>query len=250
MNQAILKNKFHIYFLSIAFVFISLFIRGQDQSRIDSLQSALSGSQEMERFEILSFLAAETKYINPDQSRNYAQEALGIAAHLYEQIPSKKYQKAIAEAQKHIAVSYSIQGNNEQALHHGNLASEIFKSIGDPKDLTEIYNSLGIIHDQMGETNQALDYYRQAEISGKQWGDLDRLSGVYNNMGYVYQTKGEYKTALKYYNQSLKLAQQSDSKEGIGYACFNLAIVNDYLGEFEESLRLFYLSLDIREDLK
>lgn len=238
------------YFILFAIIStFSVVLPAQDQSRVDSLSTLLPGSEDVQRINLLIELAAETKYLDPSQSRAYAQECLEIANQLYSYSQSKLHLNAIGDAHKHIAVSYSIQGKNTEALDHGTKALEIYQTSGDLRDLTEINNSLGIVYDQMGQMDEALAYYLQAEKAGKAWGNLDRLSGIYNNIGYVYQTKSAYQTALNYYQQSLDLAKQANSEEGMGYAYYNIAVIHDYLGEFEESLRLFYLSLGLREKL-
>ncbi|NND07470.1 MAG: tetratricopeptide repeat protein [Saprospiraceae bacterium] len=236
------------FFVACAFMF-SYPLFGQDMKLIDSLQSALQGKDKMERVGVLLQLAAESKYVDPDRSREFGLDALKLARQLYDKSQSEIYLDAMGDAQKQIAVSFSIQGNNSQALDYGTKALEIYRIIGDPKDLTEIYNSIGVIYGQMGELDQTLHYYKLAEKEGKEWGDSDKLSAIYNNIGHVYQSKGEYQTALEYYQHSLDLARQIESREGMGYAYYNIGIIHDYLGEFEESLRLFYLSLELREQL-
>jgi len=144
--------------------------------------------------------------------------------------------------------SQSNQGNIVKALNHYNSASNLYRELGDKKQLSSVLLNVGVIYYQADNYPQALSYWiTSLGICEEIGGNISR--SVLNNIGIIYKIQGDYSKALEFYKRSLAMFEEDDSKMGISIALGNIGEIYSEQGNFPEALNYLNRSLEIGEEI-
>jgi AraC-like DNA-binding protein len=173
------------------------------QPVIDSLERALNNHSKADTLKVnlLNELSYEYRWLNFNQSQQYADQALQIANGL-------NYQRGIAEADLRLAHCYWALGDNQLAIERGLEATTIAERIHLKAILGESFLALGRSYMDQQATTKALNYTRMAEKLALRFENWDMLSRAYNLTGVVLYLKKETDSALLFYGKALDLMKQ------------------------------------------
>jgi AraC-like DNA-binding protein len=161
-----------------------------------------------------------------------------------------------------IAGNYTETGNNKEALSYSLKALEFYKADKDNKNISLIYNLMGVIYQQIhnyqkavyygklslqyaekvNSVNNILDTYSNLVVSYRGLNEIDSAKYIFNkiidistklnrpyttaqarmNMGNLYSDEKEYDKAEEQFEMSLALCQKYKINEGILYNYINL----------------------------
>lgn len=206
----------------LIFIFLApVFVAGQNQVRLDSLQLELQDADhDTVRLELM--LEISKYYDSHDfaKAAAYAQQAIDLAK-------EKNYESYEQKGERRLGSVFFSMGNYKSASLHFFNALKYYEASSDSIGIFSILNNLGAVHDRLQDYDQALEHYLKGQsimtrmnIDGRKKSNY--LASLYNNIANIYQTKGNYNSAKDYYEKSLQLAKEVDNKWVQGIALNNL----------------------------
>ncbi|NJL14813.1 MAG: DUF5112 domain-containing protein [Microscillaceae bacterium] len=127
------------------------------------------------RVNLLNSLSFALSYHNPNEGKQYAQQALKLARQI-------TYPKGEAYALNNLGVSFFELGDYAKALHFYQKALPLFKKY----NLTGIvfaYNNIGMVAEQRGQVSKALQLYQKALQAARRLKSRAEESLCLNNIG-------------------------------------------------------------------
>lgn len=124
-------------------------------------------------------------------------------------------------------------------------AIDLWRQVGDERNLTETLNSLGPLLIDVGELAQARVLL--TEVLNRRRSQGDRLGEAFtlSNLGKIYSGQGEYSRALEAYEKALEIARQEQHAELQYRAAINSGAVLRELAEPQAALRWFDRALEL-----
>lgn len=229
------------------FLFWSL-CYGQDQIKIDSLNSKLNNSS-VDTTKIKLLLELSGCYSQTDLLRaiTHAEKALTIAT---------KIDNKLLIVRSHLAIGSSLLflGKYDQAMNNILLSLKLAQDNKFETYELISYTHLGIIQDRIQQFDNALNYYFKAlsiynkyNEQGKKLKDIKNIQALYNNIGNIYESNKDIITAEKYYQKGLALAEKANDLINIGVICNNLGKLELQRKNFEKARKYLDKSLDARQ---
>ncbi|MHA2296660.1 MAG: tetratricopeptide repeat protein [Candidatus Hodarchaeales archaeon] len=152
---------------------------------------------------------------------------------------------------KHLkGMFYRIKGDLYLALENLNDSLSIRQEIGNPYDIAESMNSIGIIHASKNEINEALYFWNESLNLSEKIGSMHLSSKLLNNLGMIYWQKGELDQALRYYHESLSIYQKLGDKQRIASSLSNIGLIFWNKGELDFALDYYRGSLSLFEEIE
>lgn len=182
--------------------FLLLGIQLQAQPELDVLFKKLeSASGDKEKCEILNDISLFVVNSDPEQSRDYAKQALSLAEKI-------NFTEGKGFAYYNLGnVNYYID-EYEEGLANLKTAESLFKECGSEKGLGYVFNTRGEIQTLEGEYGDALNSLFEALSKFEKIKDNVGLARVNNNIGLIHYYQKNYDEALKYFNQALVTADE------------------------------------------
>ncbi len=182
-------------------------------------------------------------YLNLDMPDS----ALCFAKFQYDFSVAISNKKQMANALNYQGNAYSKQSNFDKSLACSNKSIKIKQEIGDLKNLSSIYISIGNVYAGKGDNTKGLEYYKMAlDISM----DNNKVqAAVFNNMGSLSRRQGNYEQALIYYKRSLKLKKTIGDKKGIGNTLNNIGNIYFTRKNYEQAISYYQKSLTLQQEL-
>ncbi len=210
------------------------------QSKLDSLQAAVSTSKDTIKVNLLLDISKIYISSDPAQAISFARQAQDLAAKL-------KYSKGIAYALKNIGLAYYVQGNYGEVLKYWQQSLKTFTSINDQQGISNILNNIGSVYNNQGDDANALEYYLESLKAAEKLGDKLRIASSMSNIGLVYFNRKNNQKALEYYLEALQISQQIDDKDMIGICTINIGEVFVAKQQYDSAMVYFNKSLEINE---
>ncbi|NOS91946.1 MAG: tetratricopeptide repeat protein [Cyclobacteriaceae bacterium] len=273
-------NSIASFILSL-FIFFSLACHGQH--KLDSLQSVLNNATDTLRIKVLTELAMEYVYTNPQKSEKLALEGVALSK-------TVDYFKGAAKAYHVLSISYDIRGDYVKAIesatagveflqHHQAIDSErevyasLLNGIGlayyhqskynealtsffsalkalDPSSqylrVANVYNNIGLVYHDLTQLDKALEYYFKSFELVKNTKHAVQAGRSANNIGLIYNEKQDFISAIKYYEISLAYKREIADENGISASYLNLGITYKRLKDYPTALRYLELSESIK----
>lgn len=184
-------------------------------------------SQDLNPIESIIVLVDSLKSKNPDESLQYAFEALKLAE-------LKKSDDGQLKSWIRIADIYWGKTELDKALHFAEQAKSLAQQIHRPSEYVDALIILGNIFSALGEFDKSADLLFEALRITERENDKKRTSRVLNRIGFNYFDLGSFEKALDYYSQSMLLAEELNDSEGIAMGLNNLAATYASMGIFTD----------------
>ena len=178
----------------------------------------------------LNKLAYSNYRDSPDQTLNYAGQALKIAERL-------NYRNGIAEAYRLLGIGNSGLGNKEKAVQNYLTALSYFKKSVNLAGEAKVYNNVGNEYQEI-DFDKALQFFRQALTIATQLQDKKLVATLNINMGNVYTRKKQFNLALKVYGTSERLFSELKDSVNIIQCWRNEGVIYFKTRDFIQAKRL------------
>jgi signal transduction histidine kinase/DNA-binding response OmpR family regulator/Tfp pilus assembly protein PilF len=210
---------------------------------IDSLVQQLDTHPRADTNRVIVLNALSDQYLLLDFNRSlaYANEAFDIAQSL-------SYNKGIATACSHQALSFLSLGDSERAIERALTVVNIAENHGPTDILAETYRIMAFCYRDQGDLDKAVNYVRRAErlaLGEKNW---DLLARIYNTAGVIARSRDQKDSALVFYNRSLQISAEHPTRK------FQLSQVVSNMGEIflaedvDKGLRYFIKALSLARE--
>lgn len=214
-------------------------------SKVDSLILGVE-TAETDSLKIIALdkLGWEVMFRNPDTALIIGEQAFGLAKNI-------KDTNRIIDALNSIATAYAVQGNYTPSLTYFYQARDFAKLVNQPKDLSRIFNNIGLVYWNQGKLDSAIEVYNQ---SLRQFNKMDEQKGnmanTYNNLGLIHKNKGNYNLAIQNYRAALHIFDSLGTKSrGVANTINNLGIVYSEKGDLPSAMEHYLKALKMFESI-
>jgi len=132
----------------------------------------------------------------------------------------------------------------EKSLEYDFENVEIQKNLGRIKDLSGIFNNIGVTYYLMGDYGKSLDYFGQSLTLREQFYDTANIVKTLNNLGVISQISGDFQKALAYFNKSLMFKIKLNDTLSIAKTLNNIGVLYKDVDEFDDAERFISQALD------
>ncbi len=212
-------SRNRIRFVSFFLFLFTFQLNSFSNSRVDSL-IAVSNDQEMamrDRAFALIELQREYERSDPEKSREYGQQGLGLTG-----IDTAYYPKAKLE--QNIGYTYYLGQNFQEALPWFEKALRNFEKANEPKSVGITSRTLCVLYNKLGAYNDAFDIQLKGLKIFEELGDLKGQAYSMINLGNVLVYQEQYAEALDYYRRAQSLAEKSNDSYCIADANQSLSL--------------------------
>lgn len=200
-----------------------------DQSLIDSLESVLAVSGEVQRVVVLNELTIEHFYVSLEKAGAFQREALTLAQKLNDRI-------GIATAVLNGAFVQRLSGDYQAALEPSTEALKLFRQLGDNHGIARALYQLGLVQQARSDYLQSRSYYLQSLAISEATGDLFQTARTYNAISEDYFGQGDLEKALDYALRSLELHRKHFDKRWLALQMDNVGFLYEKSGNAERAL--------------
>jgi len=199
----------------------------QDSEDVNNPNNMLSESQTpLEKINALLYISDSLLTSYPDQSLNYAEQALRLSENL-------EYEKGQLQAMIRIADIYWEKTDLETALNYADRAKHLAIRLKDRREYAEAILIISKAYTDLGEYNKSSEMNFEALRIFEQEDDKIGIGKALNRIGYIYFEQENYDKALEYYIQSLDIARETNDLVGISRGLNNVAAVYGNKGEYQ-----------------
>jgi serine phosphatase RsbU (regulator of sigma subunit) len=215
----------------------------QNMRAVDSLERILrTNPHDTIRIEVLSKLASEYRYNEPDKASEYALEGL-------ERAEAIGYRKGQAKAMHVLGMINMNTADYDKALEYNLRSLKISEELNNKNDISTSNNNIGMIYWSQGNYDKALQYYLKSLTIDEELGNQNGMASSYNNIGLIYWSQGNYDKALDNFTQVITIYSQLKDKKGMAGAYSNIGGVNYYKGKMDISIAFFKKALALYEEV-
>ncbi|MBC7868149.1 MAG: sensor histidine kinase, partial [Gloeobacteraceae cyanobacterium ES-bin-316] len=168
----------------------------------------------------------------PDSAEYYYKKAKALAQKI-------GYKKGVAAFSSHYIVLLNNRGAFREALNTAKEALEIYKQVGDKKDLAIANLNVGSEWQYLSEFGMAAEHYLEAKKTADEIKDkkLQRLTN--NNLASVFIELQQYEKGMQYAQRSLLIAKELKNDYAISSSMYNIATALMHLNEHEKALGMY-----------
>ncbi len=196
------------------------------QGLLKRIQSKLPDSTTVE-----AFLKYGELYENsdPDSALFYFNKAIEVSRKI-------DYPKGEAYTSSYLLPIYNNRGLFKEGLKIALEALEIYKKVGNNKDLSSGYINVGSEWEYFSEYKLAADYYLRALPYATKAKHDRNLRIINNNLASVYINIGDYEKGKKYATEALKIATKIKNEYAEASSLINIASAKNYLKDYKSAL--------------
>ncbi|MEM7536713.1 MAG: tetratricopeptide repeat-containing sensor histidine kinase [Chloroflexota bacterium] len=255
----------------------------QTDELTENFHTILNSVEGRDRIQPLIELAELSRYTSPDESMNYATEALALSQQYdlkpemmesYEHIGTAHYIQGrvissidayehaielateiddkwhLASYYNKISLSYSHQGDYEQALTFLLKALPEFEHDNNPRYLASVYTNIGIIEGELGNPENALENHGKAMEYAILQDDPGVTATIHVNIGMIYlEALQQYDDALQSFQKSYELFDAINDQSRTAITVNNIGQAYFYSSDYETALEYYQRALDIHQAL-
>ena len=169
------------------------------------------------------------------------------------------YRECMGDSSRYVGMcllSMGIASNSmkqyDRALDYYRDAADIFDNIfkgSDNKDISDIYNNMGVSYENKKDTRQAISYYEKALTIRTHLYDDDHpdVAYSYSNIAGIYDQMGEYDSAINYYLKSIAVLKKTrgSKHQDVGLIYNNLGATYYNKDDLDNSFSYFNQALTI-----
>ena len=231
-------NRLLLLIFSI-FIFSNAVLAIYFNTKIDSLNSLLETSTNLEKIELLNELSKAYDTISFDKSLDYAKQELEL---------TKKYKSKedIAISLDRVARVYYFLTDYDESINYFIESLKIREQNDDKKAIAQSYNNLGVVYLNLNNNNKALEYLQKTWDLSEEIGDDELMKKAAINLGIVYAQLSNYYKSLEYYKRALALIEETELKQ-FSVCLNNIGLVYWYLEDYDKALEYYMDALKINE---
>lgn len=149
----------------------------------------------------------------------------------------------------YLEIAKVLQPNqSSEALSYCEQALELAKDSENPRNVSKVYNQLGIYwHDQNNLEKSTENYFEALRALPEHDDNIELAARINHNIGWNFQTQKDYKRALDYYLKSKELTEQTENLRDLGLLLNNIGVIYKNEGLLDEALQTFRASLDVNK---
>jgi len=155
----------------------------------------------------------------------------------------------IGAALRNLGVVVAYQGDFPAAQDYYEQARTIFHEVGDRRNESRNFNSLGNLARDLGDYTSAQDYFEKSLAIDRALGDRHGESWGLNNLGVVAVEQGNFPAAKDYYQQALEIFRAISDRRGESGALGNLGALAGNQGEYQSAHDYFEQTLFIARQI-
>lgn len=216
---------------------------GQNQTRIDSLTHALSGTDDINvRWFLYKNLFKEHYRTDIEKANYYNQQTIKIA---FESNDRNK----IAIALFNKGSLLKMLGKYDSSLILFEQAEDYFRQISDTLGYADCLSEKGNLYllkkdfkNSFIQLMEALRVYRSTTKKND-------FALIYNQIGMMYRAQKQYDSTLKYYNLSLEINERLGFKLGSSVNLVNIGTVYEYQKDYTTAIDFYKKSLLLKQEL-
>ncbi len=201
----------------------------QAQSKIDSLENALTTAAGNKRAEILYVLSWEYRFTDKDKALRYGEEGLRLATQLRDT-------GAIASSLNSLSETYLNFGEYDKAEQITREELPYARAIPQTKNLLGALTRLGTIHYRRGKFDEALVYQLEVQREAEKINKPEIIGVASLNLGLTYMDLRRYDEALQYFQTALTAFQAINFAAGMGACYVNITETLRNKKKFPEAL--------------
>ena len=254
----------------------------QNKQNIDSLEVLLNSSEEDNKIELLDKLSKKYLKINTTKSLEYSKEMLDLSEKLHNNFLIQKSNLNCARSFYYLSeldsvLNYAnntiklqnqtkndtvtadgymlicnvniIRGNYDIALKNGEIALDIYKSIGDTLEIATAQKNLSYIFKSRGNYDKAMDYAIAALLTFEQSNDTMLIASGLGTIANIYLSTGKLASAKEYFRKAQNILRYEQNTLIYSQVVQALAGIYREEGQNDSSLYLFQQALIIAEKM-
>ncbi|TAF75615.1 MAG: GHKL domain-containing protein [Bacteroidetes bacterium] len=232
------KLKYIIVFLVLTFSNSLIF------SQVDSalIKELILAKSETEKVRILLELSKNSIDFDPNQSHEFAMQALTISEK--EGLEPQK-----SESYRRIGIYYMYHSDYPKAMENIIKAMQIAEKLNNKLLIAKCLMNVGAINYDYSEYNLALDNFSKSLTLAKEIDDKETISGCLTNIANVYTNLQDYKMAIKNYQEAIKISTEREHTKDIYKALINIGNVYTYEKKYVEAEKNYFKALKITNEL-
>jgi len=131
---------------------------------------------------------------------------------------------------------YGYTGNVKEELSNSFEALKIAERVGDPANLANINENIGLIFIRLNRPDSALTFEKKALVYAKTSG-LKKFDGqLLNLFGQIYLKKAKYPLAKQYFTDAIRESQQPNNSASLALAYLGIGEALSFMGDLDSSL--------------
>jgi len=218
--------------ISILMAILSLYSLGQD---VDSMKKEVNSMpDDTSKVQLLFRLFDHYRYTHPDSAIKYVQQALDISE-------SNKYRKGVALSELFMCETFSMLGNDPQALNYGFKALREFEALKDTMGICNTSTSIGNFYSGQKEFAKSLKYYHKALRTIEHYHDQSNVLYFWGGISGIYLKNNQLDSALFYATK----AYNADPEWGYGLRL--MATIKAETGDPDEAFGYFKKAMKAAE---
>lgn len=138
--------------------------------------------------------------------------------------------------------------NTDAAIEYGLKAIKIAKAEGYDKELSTLYNYVGVLYQHYKyEIQKGISYYDLGLPLSLQVKDSVEIAYVYNNLGDAFYKIGNIPLAFEYAKKSMAIFERLHNARGIAYNYINMGELNRINEKYDTALDYFRKAIALRQ---
>jgi tetratricopeptide (TPR) repeat protein len=230
-----------------AIILVPFLIQAQPiTTKIDSLESLLSSSTGVEKFQVFAGLFNETKQTNFDAALSYARQANSVAVTMGDSV-------LIVEGGRMMAYTLDDLGRNQEAINILHKVIQIaernqFEFSVLKQKIKNLYNNAAILYMNQGQYDSSLSFHFKSLELRELEADKKSIANSKNNIGLVYFKLEDYNNALIYYSQALELKKELGDATNQDRILINMGLSYNEKGDIPNAIECFDEVLSLCKD--
>lgn len=205
---------------------------GQNRQTIDSLRMQLSQAHDRDQFRILTQLAFEYRYSNPDSAIHFGNRAYDLGSSL-------KLTIGLAEPLSFLGLASSYKGEYASAFSFYQQAIEMATHQNDSVQIAYGHNNLGRLFLDQGDFVRAYNNIIRAKDIFESLNDRVGLAYVYRSLSSLFKIQSDYQKAVEASQNALQLRQAIGEPRAITSALMELGLVQQAMSDKASAVKSF-----------
>lgn len=210
--------------------------RAQDQRKIDSLKSRLTGTTDQKSYPLLWGLAYELYDVNNPEAVFYARRAHEVALQMGDSLQIVKSGRILGQLLRRV-------NRLEESIEHLTKVLPIAERREFRREVKIVLNALSLTYSETVYKELALEFaYRSLRIRQED-GDFKEIGEALNNIALLYDLLGLKTMALDYYLQALEIAERASYEYLITATLANIGELYVHIGDSVRAIQFLGKSI-------
>jgi|GEM_PF-5138344 len=139
--------------------------------------------------------------------------------------------------------------DNKLALFYCEQLKKVTRQLGDSLKIVGSHRLAGQLHRRIGDVDGALSELNAAVRIAQRNDFQKELSTIYNALGVTYTYRSDYDDALQFHLLALELRKKAGDKEQISITLHNIGFIHFYLEDYETALTYYEECLKLKREV-